>query len=54
VRILPEHGPGAIARTARRVHSSPVADRTGRGALPEVEIRDLEIYDTLSAAGVSA
>lgn len=54
VRILPEHGPGAIARTARRVHSSPVADRAGRGALPEVEIRDLGIYDTLSPPAVSA
>lgn len=54
VRLLPEHGPGAIARTARRVHSSPFADRAGRGALPEVEIRDLGIYETLSTAGVSA
>ena len=54
VRILPEHGPGAIARTTRRVQSSPVADRAGRGALPEVEIRDLAIYDTLSATAVSA
>src|SRR5712692_9460973 len=54
VRILPEHGPGAIARTARRVPSSPVADSAGRRALPEVEIRDLEIYDTLSATAVSA
>jgi transposase len=54
VRILPEHGPGAIARTARRVHSSPFAAHAGRGVLPEVEIRDLEIYDTLSATAVSA
>ena len=54
LRILPEHGPGAIARTARRVHSAPFADRAGRGALPEVEIRDLEIYDTLSPTAVSA
>jgi transposase len=54
VHILPEHGPGAIARTARRVHSSPFADRAGRGALPEVEIRDLGIYDTLSPTAVSA
>lgn len=54
VRILPEHGPGAIARTARRVQSSPFADSAGRRALPEVEIRDLEIYDTLSATAVSA
>jgi transposase len=54
VRILPEHGPGAIARTARRVHSSPFAAHAGRGVLPEVEIRDLEIYDTLSATAGSA
>jgi transposase len=54
VHILPEHGPGAIARTARRVHSSPFADRAARGALPEVEIRDLGIYDTLSPTAVSA
>ena len=54
VHILPEHGPGAIARTTRRVHSSPFADRAGRGALPEVEIRDLGIYDTLSPTAVSA
>ncbi len=54
VRILPEHGPGAIARTARRVHSSPGAGSPGRHALPEVEIRDLGIYETLSPAAVSA
>ena len=54
MHILPEHGPGAIARTARRVHSSPFADRAARGALPEVEIRDLGIYDTLSPTAVSA
>jgi transposase len=54
VRIRPEHGPGAIARTARRVHSSPGVGSPGRRALPEVEIRDLEIYDTLSATAVSA
>ena len=33
---------------------SPFADRAGRGALPEVEIRDLAIYDTLSPTAVSA
>jgi transposase len=48
VRILPEHGPGAIARTARRVRSTlvcPGADR--RPALPEVEIRDLAVYEAV-------
>jgi transposase len=49
LRIRPEHGPGAIARTARRVASS-LASARGRAALPEVEIRDLAIYETLGAA----
>jgi transposase len=48
VRILPEHGPGAIARTARRVRSTAGGDRlAARAALPEVEVRDLAIYETL-------
>jgi len=49
VRILPEHSPGAIARTARRVRSM-IGDSTRRdprGVLPEVEIRDLAIYEGL-------
>ncbi len=54
MRILPEHGPGAIARTARRGRSSPFSDHAERGALPDVEIRDLGIYEALSAAEVSA
>src|SRR5215831_515657 len=47
LRIRPEHGPGAIARTARRVAS---ALPSARGALssPEVEIRDLAIYEALT------
>jgi hypothetical protein len=54
VHIVPAHGPGALARTARRVHSSLVPTSLGRGALPEVEIRDLGIYEQLSTAAVSA
>jgi transposase len=54
VRILPEHGPGAIARTARRVRSVLFTDSAGRGAFPEVETRDLAIYEALGAAEVSA
>jgi len=49
LRIRPEHGPGAIARTARRVASSLPTVR-GRTALPEVEVRDLAIYEALGAA----
>jgi transposase len=50
LRILPEHGPGAIARTARRVRSSLGPDGGGRGGLPEVERRDLAIYEALATA----
>lgn len=50
LRILPEHGPGAIARTARRVRSSLSRDGAGRGGLPEVERRDLAIYEALATA----
>lgn len=46
MRILPEHGPGAISRNGRQRWSSPTA--TGRAAGPvEVEIRDLEVYEAL-------
>jgi len=46
MRILPEHGPGAVARTARRRHSAPFPPVVG-AAGPEVEIRDLSLYDAL-------
>ena len=46
LRILPEHGPGASARTARQRHSTTPG---GRAAVPPpaVEIRDLAVYDAL-------
>ena len=53
VRVRPEHGPGAIARTARRVMSSLPSERP-RAAVPEVEIRDLAIYEALGAPAVTA
>jgi transposase len=46
LRILPEHGPGASARTARHRHSTAPGDRVA-ASLPVVEIRDPAIYDTL-------
>lgn len=49
--ILPEHGPGAIARTARRLRSTSGPERHGF-APPEVEIRDLAVYDRLVDARV--
>jgi hypothetical protein len=48
VRILPEHGPGAVARTARRVRSTTGASPDLRDALTAVEIRDLAIYEALT------
>ncbi len=47
VRILPEHGPGAIARTARRVRSSPGVLGCAATPFAEVEVRDLAAYDAL-------
>ena len=55
VRILPEHGPGRdrADRPAGRAAALPHAP--ARGALPEVEMRDLAIYETLGRrAAVSA
>jgi hypothetical protein len=49
VRILPEHGPGAAARNGRRLISTiPVAGRAE--GLPQVEIRDLSVYESLLAS----
>jgi len=48
--IDPAHGPGAAARNARQRHSTPwpvVLD--GHTALPDVEIRDLAVYDALAS-----
>jgi len=53
LRVRPEHGPGAIARTARRI-SSTLSIGHGRGAPPDVEIRDLAIYEALGAPAVTA
>jgi hypothetical protein len=57
LRILPEHGPGAVARNARKVCSSVPLSTTGASLLPHVEVRDLAVYDALlapSAKEVSA
>lgn len=54
IHVLPDHGPGAIARTARRARGPVGLERADRGALPEVESRDLAIYETLGAGTVSA
>ena len=46
LRILPEHGPGASARTARHRHSTSPGARAAASP-PAVEIRDLAVYDAL-------
>jgi hypothetical protein len=48
LQILPAHGPGASARNAKKLRSSrPVGTE---GFLPQVEVRDLAVYDALLSA----
>jgi hypothetical protein len=47
--ILPEHGPGALARNPRRLHATPPPPAPRLSALPEVEVRDLAVYEALIA-----
>jgi transposase len=53
LKILPEHGPGAIARNARQRHSSPISMIAQSQQQPEVEVRDLALYDTLIPVAVA-
>jgi hypothetical protein len=46
LRLLPEHGPGAIARTARHRCSTALPARPAH-VVPIVEVRDLALYDAL-------
>jgi len=46
LRILPEHGPGAIARTARARRSTGSTPPSA-GLAPVVEVRDLALYEAL-------
>jgi hypothetical protein len=52
VRILPEPGPGACARTTRRPRPGGAVPRRRPAPDPDVEIRDLAIYETLGLAEV--
>jgi transposase len=48
VRVLPEHGPGAIARNGRQRRSPPGNGRGGHWPEVPVEVRDLALYEALS------
>ena len=48
--IAPEHGPGAIARNPRRIRAKP-APCVASNPCPDVETRDLAVYDALMEAG---
>jgi len=46
-RIVPEHGPGAIARTTRQRRSTVSGVGSIPQPLPEVEVRDLACYEAV-------
>ncbi len=48
LRLLPEHGPGASARTARRIQSTRLSRAPATPALLDVEVRDLALYEALT------
>ena len=52
-RILPEHGPGAIARTTRQRRSTVSGAGSVTRSLPEVEVRDLACYEALCGAEIA-
>jgi hypothetical protein len=49
VRVVPEHGPGAVARNPRQRGSTPRAGHLMRPSVTEVEVRDLATYEALCA-----
>ena len=52
-RILPEHGPGAMARITRQRRSTVSELAPRPGALPEVEVRDLACYEALCGSAAA-
>lgn len=52
VAILPEHGPGPIARAQRRLRSTPAPPTPTAPTPTEVEVRDLAWYDAVCDGGV--
>lgn len=53
LRILPEHGPGAIARLPRQRRSTLSEPPPRAAALPEVEIRDLAWYEAVCGSAAA-
>lgn len=53
LRILPEHGPGAIARLPRQRRSTLSEPTPRTAALPEVEIRDLAWYEAVCGSAAA-
>jgi transposase len=52
VRVLPEHGPGALARNQRRLGSTLPPSLPSQGPWPlQVEVRDLATYEALCRGG---
>jgi transposase len=52
--VLPEHGPGAVARTTRQPHLQAVERAARAWSLPTVEVRDLAVYEACAQAGGGA
>ncbi|HSB81634.1 MAG TPA: IS21 family transposase [Candidatus Methylomirabilis sp.] len=51
LRLLPEHGPGAVARNARQPQLHAVERVPRPWSLPAVEVRDLAVYEACGQAG---
>lgn len=45
--VNPAHGPGATARNARQRFAMPMPDKALPHPVPEVEVRDLQIYEQM-------
>jgi hypothetical protein len=54
VRVLPAHGPGAVARTTRQPRLHAVERPAHPWTMPAVAIRDLTVYEACAQAGGAA
>lgn len=52
--VLPEHGPGAVARTTRQPHLHAVERAARVWTMPTVDVRDLAVYEACAQAGGAA